>query len=293
MQIAARAHGRRAHEGGIVKTLAASEVLRQLLDRPAILELPAVCDPLGARLARDAGYEAVALAGYAIAAHLPLGSTFSIEAVERAACAAIRACGVPLLLDADAGLAAAGRLGRDVARLEAAGVAAIQVSSQHVPDRAPVRLASERQRAHAGLLRRVETACAVRDHILVMARCDILPGPGYAESAGRAAALLAAGADAILVHAAESGLRRLAKDLPGARLIYTGPLTASCGQSVFPADRLEQWGYSGLSNKYHRCYCPRLRPAVPGAAETLPRGAADIPFRPCRTPRRADQGRTA
>lgn len=246
--------------------MAASEVLRQLLDRPGILELPAVCDPLGARLARDAGYEAVALAGYAIAAHLPLGSTFSIEAVERAACAVARACGIPLLLDADAGPAAAGQLGRDVARLEAAGVAAIQVSSQHVPDCAPVCLARERQRAHAELLQRVETACAVRDHILVMARCDVLPGLEYAESAGQAATLLAAGADAILVHAAEAELRCLPKDLPGARLIYTGPLTASCGQAVFPAQQLEQWGYSGLSNKYYRCYCPRLRPAVPSTA---------------------------
>ena len=276
-----------------MKTSAASEVLRELLDRPAILELPAVCDPLGARLARDAGYEAVALAGYAIAAHLPLGSTFSIEAVERAACAAVRACGVPLLLDADAGLAASGQLGRDVAWLEAAGVAAIQVSSQHVPDHAPVRLASERQRTHAGLLQRVETACAVRDHILVMARCDVLPGHDYPESAGRAATLLAAGADAILVHAAESELCRLAKDLPGARLIYTGPLTASRGQSVFPPDRLEEWGYSGVSNKYHRCTCPRLRPAVPCAAAALPRGGAGVPPRPCGTPGRADQGRTA
>ena len=249
-----------------MKTPAASEVLRQLLDRPAILELPVVCDPLGARLARDAGYEAVALAGYAIAAHLPLGSTFSIEAVERAAGAVVRACDTPLLLDADAGSAAAGQLGRDVARLEAAGVAAIQVSTQHVPDRAPVLLAIERQHAHAELLQRVKIACTVRDHILVTARCDVLPGDDYAESAGRAAALLAAGADAILVHAAESELRRLPKDLPGARLIYTGPLTASCGQSVFPVDQLEQWGYSGLSNKYHRRYCPRLRPAVPRAA---------------------------
>lgn len=247
---------------------AASEVLRQLLDRPAILEQPAVCDPLGARLARDAGYEAVALAGYAIGAHLPPGSTFSLGAVERAASAVIRACGLPLLLDADAGSAAPGQLSRAVARLQAAGVAAIQVSSQHVPDRAPVSLASERQRAHAELLHRVETACTARDHILVMARCDVLPGPGYGESLRRAAALLAAGADAILVHAAESELRRLPKDLPDARLIYTGPLTASSGQSAFPAEQLEQWGYRGLSNKYYRCYCQRTRPPSPGATTT-------------------------
>jgi 2-methylisocitrate lyase-like PEP mutase family enzyme len=234
-----------------VKTSAASEELRQLLDRPAILELPAVCDPLGARLARDTGYEAVALAGYAIGAHLPPGVTFSTEAIERVASAVVRACGIPLVLDTDAGPAAAGQLSLAVARFEAAGVAAIQVSSQH---------------AHAELLRRIETACTARDHILVMARCDVLPGPGYAESARRAAALLAAGADAILVHAAEPELCRLPEDLPGARLICTGPPTASFGQSVFAAEQLEHWGYSGLSNKYYRCYCPRMRPAVPSAA---------------------------
>jgi 2-methylisocitrate lyase-like PEP mutase family enzyme len=250
-----------------VKT-AASEVLRRLLDRPAILELPAVCDPLGARLARDAGYEAVALAGYAVGAHLPPGITFSLEAVERAAGAVIRACGLPLLLDADAGSAAPGQLSRAVARLEAAGAAAIQVSSQHVPDRAPVSLAGERQRGHAGLVHRVQTARTARDHILVMARCDVLPGPGYGESVRRAAALLAAGADALLVHAAEAELRHLPNDLPDARLIYTGPLTGSSGRSVFPAEQLQRWGYRGLSNKYYRCYCQRARPPAPGAAST-------------------------
>ncbi len=240
-----------------MRTAPPGEVLRQLLARPVILEQPAICDPLGARLAQDAGYEAVSLAGYAIGAHLPLGSQLLLDDIERAVRAVTRACDLPLMLDADAGWGDGQQLTIAIARLETAGVAAIQVDSQHLPAGAPVNLAAERRRSHADLLQRVRTASVARHHALVVARCDVGPGPRYREAVDDAKALLSAGADAILVHGAAADLRRLPRDLPGATLIYTGPLPAVSGQSVFSPGVLEQWGYSAISNKYHRCYCSR------------------------------------
>ena len=239
-----------------VKTAWPGEVLRELLDRPVILDQAAVCDPLSARLAREAGYEAVALGGYAIGAHLPLSSGLSLDDIERAARAVIRACGLPQLLRADIGWSGAGDNPGAVARLETAGVAAIEVSSQHLPAAMPFNAVRERDRAHAGLLDRVRAARAAREHMLITARCSVPPG-GYRAAAGQAKDLLAAGADAILLDAAGDELRQLAGDLAGATLICAGLPGPGNGQAE-TVRLLQQWGYSAFSHQYHRCYCANL-----------------------------------
>jgi len=261
-----------------VTTPPPGQVLRELLARPAILEQPAVCDPLTARLARDAGYEAVTLTGPAIGAHLPAGCELNLDEVERVTRAVVTACGIPLLLDADAAGGDAAALPAAVARLEAAGAAAIGVTSHYVPDHAPVSLRTERRCAHADLLERVRTACAVRRHALIVARCDVIGELGYADTTERAAALLAAGADAILVDAAdENELRRLPQDLPGATLICTGTAAAGCGQTLFSPDLLERWGFSATSNKYYKCYCSRMKPVTRSAGPaSAPKGRGAV-----------------
>jgi methylisocitrate lyase len=253
-----------------VKTARPGEVLRELLDRPAILDQPAVCDPLSARLARDAGYEAVNLGGYAIGAHLPLTSELSFEDIEQAARAVIRACGLPLLLDADIGWGGTEELPGAVARLEAAGVAAIQLASQHVPAQVPFSADAERERAHADLTDRVRTARAAREHVLVLARCAVPSGGSYREAVGRARDLLESGADAIALHAAGGELRQFARDLPGATLICAGSPAPGGGQAV-PVRLLEQWGYSALSHQYHRCYCARRQRPCGASSPVLAR----------------------
>ena len=270
-----------------VKTAWPGEILRELLDRTAILDQPAVCDPLSARLAREAGYAAVSLGGYAIGAHLPLTSELSLDDIEQAARAVIRACGLPLLLDADIGWGGVEDLPAAVVRLEAAGVAAIQLTSQHVPAQVPFSPAAERERAQADLTGRVRTARAAREHVLVMARCAVSPGGSYREAVGRARDLLESGADAIVLQAGGDELRQFARDLPGARLICAGSPAPGREQDI-PARLLEQWGYSALSRQYHRCYCARRqRPsggnfpvlARPGRAGTARPGPGDAKCR--------------
>lgn len=240
------------------KTAWTGEMLRALLARPTILDQPAICDPLGARLAADAGYEAVALGGHAIGAHLPLTSELSLDDIEQAVAAVIRVCGLPVLLDADIGWCGADGIPRALARLEAAGVAAVAVASQHLPAQVPFSEAAERQRARADLLGRVRAARAARTSLLVMARCAVPAGGGYDGALSRAAGLLDAGADAVLLHAPASQLPLFPRDLPGATLIYAG--SAGSGPEV-TASQLQQWGYRGLSLQYHRCYCARMRRA--------------------------------
>jgi 2-methylisocitrate lyase-like PEP mutase family enzyme len=247
------------------------EVLRELLAGPTILEQPSVCDLLGARMAQDAGFEAVALAGYAIGAHLPLTRSLSIDDVEATTAAVAGACTVPLLVDADAGWGGIDSVPAAVRRLESAGAAALQLSSQHIPDCVPYADAEERPVAHRDLVSRVSAALGARQHVLVFARVDVVADDGYDAALRHADALRSAGADAILVYSErDAEVRRLPKDLPDVPLIYAGDPRATCGRSVYDVERLEQWGYRGVRNKYHRCYCARMvdqarerRPAAP------------------------------
>jgi methylisocitrate lyase len=245
------------------KTIGPGETLRELLARPAILDQAVVCDPLGARLAADAGYQAVTLGVAAIGAHLPLTSELSLADIEQAAMAVVRACGLPVLLDADLGWGGAGDIPRALARLEAAGLAAVTVTSQHLPARVPFTEAAEHGRAHAGRLLRISAARAAGTSLLVLARCTVPAGRGYDDALAEAAGLLEAGADALLLHAPPGPLRRLAADLPGATLICTG--SPGAGPGPGPAD-LQAWGYQGLTRQYHRCYCARMSRAGTGAA---------------------------
>jgi methylisocitrate lyase len=259
-----------------VRTAWPGERLRELLARPAILDQPAVCDPLGARLAAEAGYAAVALGGYAIGAHLPLTSAVSLDDIAQAAAAVVRACGLPVLLDADIDWGATADVPAAVSRLEAAGLAAVTVTSQHLPDRVPFSEPGERARARAALIDRVRAARAASGRLLVMARCDVPAGDGYPAAAGYVADLLGAGADAVLVDAAAGELGRLAVDRPNAALIYAG--SPGPGPTV-AAEQLQRWGYRGLCLQYHRCYCARrsLRTRVPGSPASVSPGLAGIP----------------
>jgi 2-methylisocitrate lyase-like PEP mutase family enzyme len=248
------------------------ETLRELWTRPAILDQPVVCDPLGARIAADTGYQAVTLGVAAIGAHLPLTSELSLADIEQAAAAVVRACGLPVLLDADLGWGEAGDLPRALARLEATGLAAVTVTSQHLPAQVPFSEVAERGRARAGLLSRISAARAARSRLLVLARCAVPAEGGYDDALAEAAGLLEAGADAILLHAPAGQLRRFALELAGATLIYAG---LPSPESQPSAADLQRWGYHGLTRRYHRCYCARMLMAgSETAATSLPRAAA-------------------
>lgn len=267
------------------KTASTGEALRALLDRPAILDQPTICDPLGARLAADAGYEAVALGGQAIGAHLPLTSELSFAAIEQAASAVVRACGLPLLLDADVGWGDAGGIPRALTRLEATGVAAVVVSSQHLLAEVPFDAAAEREHASAGLFARLRAARAARTSLLVMARCAVPAGDSYDCALGKAASLLDAGADAVLLDAPVAQLPTFPRDLPGATLIYAGPAEA---RPKATAPQLQRWGYRGLNLQYHRCYCARKRLSSAGAADQASLSSLGLNPGPTLTARRED-----
>src|SRR2546430_13550339 len=112
--------------------------LRALLDRPRLLLLPGVADALTARLARDAGFEAVYATGAGIANALlglpDVGLTTMSEIVEQVARIA-RAVDLPVVAGADTGYGNPLNVMRTVREFERAGAAGIQLEDQVSPKR--------------------------------------------------------------------------------------------------------------------------------------------------------------
>ena len=221
---------------------------------------------MGARAAADSGYQAIALPGYAIGAHRPDDDVISVDAIEESVRTVFNACGLPILRDADVGWGTQYELSSVVCRLMSAGAAAIQLGSQHLPAVVPFDQTAERQNSHDALLSRVDAAAGVG--VLIAVRCDIDCEVSEVTALYRANELLAAGADVlILCSAAQSKLQRFAESLPDALLVHASDSELPCLESTVPSRQLGSWGFSGVSNKYHRCYCTRMQPTVARALQ--------------------------
>src|SRR5580700_2794822 len=115
-----------------------AERFRSLLDGPRGIELPGCYDVLSAMLLERAGFEAVFMSGYGLAASLlgnpDIGLTSLVETslMTKNVSGAIR---VPLVVDADNGYGDEDSVVRTVYELERAGAAAIILEDQVFPKR--------------------------------------------------------------------------------------------------------------------------------------------------------------
>ena len=252
----------RRRTSGNSASVSVADRLRELLAASELLELTTVCDPLGARLAADSGFAAVNLPGYAIGAHLPGDTCLTLAHLESGIGRVARACGLPILLDADVDWTDEAGLDVAIRRCSAAGAAGIQLSSQHLPEAVPFDSHAEAARSHAQLVHRVRVAAATG--VVVAARCEFETDDRLAIA--RAVELAEAGAEALLVHGPDAVLAPLAEELPGVRLIYAAAPALPCRPSIHPVARLQEWGFAGIVNKYHSCHCRPLA-ALSGAEQ--------------------------
>ena len=207
---------------------------------------PGVFDMISAKVADRAGFDALYMTGYGIAAsHMGLpdaGLVCYSEMVERAGriCAATRA---PLIADADTGFGALLNVRHTVRGYQAAGVAAIQIEDQefpkkcgHAPGRRVVPLDD--------MLRKIEVAIEARDSadFLVIARTDSRTSLGLDEAIRRGQAFSKAGADIVFIEAPESReeFERIGQEIDT-------PLLANMVEGGFspilPAQTLARFGF--------------------------------------------------
>ena len=192
-----------------------SEARRTLLGSASIVLAAGAHDALSAKLAEEAGFDAIWASGFGISAvqALPdaniLTLTETLEAVRRI----VDAVDIPVIADCDNGYGNAINVMRTAAEFERAGAAGICIEDNEFPKRCSFYAGVRRELVPVGEhARKIQAATSARRDasFLVIARTEaLIAGLGLDEALLRARAYADAGADAVLVHSKSRDFREL------------------------------------------------------------------------------------
>ncbi|HVH08085.1 MAG TPA: oxaloacetate decarboxylase [Myxococcota bacterium] len=182
--------------------------IADLLATGEALALPGVYDALGARLAVGAGFRAVFVSGYSLAATRLAQPDFGLLTQTEVLDAAARICSavdVPVVIDADTGYGYAFNVERTVAELIRRGAAGCFLEDQVWPKRCG-HMEGKRVVPLDEYLPKLRAALRTRGSapFHVTARTDARAALGLDAAIARARAFADAGADAVFVEAPES-----------------------------------------------------------------------------------------
>jgi 2,3-dimethylmalate lyase len=198
-----------------------AERFRELLESPQGIELPGCYDVLSAMVLERAGFKAVFMSGYGVAASFlgnpDIGLTSLVETalVTKNVSSAI---GVPLIVDADNGYGNEDSVVRTVNELEHSGASAMILEDQVFPKRCghaagkqTIPLDQYMRKLHAALAARQTRMC-------VVARTDAAT---IDEGIMRARRFHEAGADLLLIDGLPSieALERVGAEVPGHKVV--------------------------------------------------------------------------
>ena len=203
--------------------------LRELLARDETLLMPFTYDGFTARIAEEAGFDAVYMSGFgtAMSKGMPdVGLLTQTEMVQNAAYVA-EAVEVPVIADADTGYGNAINVRRTIRAYERAGVAGVHIEDQVAPKKCG--FFDGKQVIDAGeAAAKVRAAVEARrdDDFVVIARCDALTVTGWDDTERRCRAYAAAGADLVFVDGIRTAddLGEFARRLGDLPLMYNGEL---------------------------------------------------------------------
>jgi len=222
-----------------------AQLLRRLLDQPALVVAPGAYDALTARLIAQHGFPAVYMTGAGTAAgagYPDYGLLTMTEMVENAA-RITDAVAVPVVADADTGFGNELNVVRTVRAYARAGVAALHIEDQAFPKRCG-HLSGKEIVERDPWLRKISAAAECRpDHdLVVIARTDARAVAGLDEAIDRANAALAVGADVAFVEAPQTldEIRQVPERVQGPCLFNVVPGGRS--PEVAFSD-LQAWGY--------------------------------------------------
>ncbi|SHI17196.1 carboxyvinyl-carboxyphosphonate phosphorylmutase [Pollutimonas bauzanensis] len=222
--------------------MAMTKTLKQMLNSGETLMVPGVGDALDALLVQKAGFPAVAISGYAVAASLgypDIGLVTMSETVDRAA-QICRTVNIPVIADADNGYGNPLNVRRTVGELETAGAAGFYIEDQCFPKRCGglpgVELVSTREMS--ARLRAAQDARRNPDTVIIGRTDAFNSKEGFDDALRRALIYKDAGADVIMVH----GLRTV-EELRRARSIIPGPMMLTIGSRTdIPIETLREIG---------------------------------------------------
>ena len=206
--------------------------LRALLARPQTLLAPFTYDGFTARIAEEAGFDAVYMSGFgtSMSKGIPdVGLLTQTEMVQNAAYI-VEAVSVPVIADADTGYGNAINVGRTVRAYERAGVAGVHIEDQVAPKKCGFFDGKQViDAAEAAMKVRAAVEARSDDDFVVIARCDALVVNGWDDVEARCRAYVDAGADLVFVDGIRTAddLAEYARRLGGLPRMYNGELPPS------------------------------------------------------------------
>jgi len=220
--------------------------LRSRLSEPGAIVALGAHDGLTARIAEQAGIEALYHGGYATAAHhfgLPdvglIGRAEVVESVRRMRAAT----DLPIVVDADTGYGSEAGTWLTVRELEAVGASAVQIEDQISPKRCGHMEGKDVIPAEEMVIK-VSAAVAARrsDETLIIARSDALQVTGLEDTIARCNAYSEAGADLVFVDAP-----RTVEEYAAITERCSAPCVANMSETgrspSIPTPELEEMGY--------------------------------------------------
>jgi 2-methylisocitrate lyase-like PEP mutase family enzyme len=222
--------------------------LRSLLQRPEGVVAPLVLNPLMAKLAEAAGFEAAYLGGGAMGyVNAGTEANLTLTQMVQAGVEIMAQSSLPLILDGACGWGDPMHVRHSVRIAEAAGFAAVEIEDQLLPKRAHHHIGIEHLIPFDLMVAKVEAAVAARRtrDFLIIARTNAARKAtrDMDEAVRRGLAFHHAGADILLIMAeSASDLRSLAPKLPKPLMcMLPGGGLAALGM---PFSELTALGYS-------------------------------------------------
>jgi 2-methylisocitrate lyase-like PEP mutase family enzyme len=176
--------------------------LRSLIARATPTVVPLVLDPISARMAQAAGFEALYLGGGTLGYVKACSeANLSLTQLAQAGLEIRAACDLPLVLDGACGWGDPMHLRHTVAMAEAAGFAAIEIEDQILPKRAHHHIGIEHLIPTELMVAKIREAVAARrdPDFMVIGRTNACRTDSLDEALRRGEAYRRAGADMLLV----------------------------------------------------------------------------------------------
>ncbi len=222
-----------------------SQQLRSFLARPGITVVPGCHDAIGARLIREAGYDAAYMSGFCVAASHgkpDVGLLTMSEMVERAAQIA-DAVDIPVIADADTGYGGLPNVARTVQAFERAGIAGLHLEDQVTPKKCGA-MAGKQLVSIPEMTERIRVARHARrdPDFVVIGRTDAVATHGLDEAIRRGRALEEAGADAVMVMSLAT-----VEEMTRVRAALRGPVIVLMSETIrqlHPVSKLRELGFS-------------------------------------------------
>ena len=221
-----------------------------MVDAGEFLELPAVCDPLTARIAENAGFRTLYNGGFVSGSFSAVSEPLMTMSEQIAIAANIaRTVNVPLVMDAGAGWGEPLHTMRTVRECIRNGVAGVHIEDQLFPKRAHYHTYVAHNIPRREFRDKIKLACEQRDRsdpdFVIIARSDACREQGFKEEVTRINQAAEVGADMGLIFPRTARETEQTPKLCKLPMVYVQSRGNRDGRPLYSFKQLEDMGYAG------------------------------------------------